>query len=150
MQRPTLSSGRRGWYLAVRNRGQAAMGERKIAIAGVGGRMGRTLVRLVSETPGIALVAGIESAGSTILGADIGVLAGIDRTGVIATADALEAVRHADAVIDFTVPSASVALAALSRRPALFTSSAQRDFRPTTRRPSAPLQDMPASSSPAT
>jgi 4-hydroxy-tetrahydrodipicolinate reductase len=42
------------------------------------------------------------------------VLAGIDRTGVMATADALEAVRHADAVIDFTVPSASVALAALS------------------------------------
>jgi 4-hydroxy-tetrahydrodipicolinate reductase len=90
------------------------MGERKIAIAGVGGRMGRTLVRLVSETPGVALVAGIESAGSTILGADIGVLAGIDRTGVMATADALEAVRHADAVIDFTVPSASVVLAALS------------------------------------
>jgi 4-hydroxy-tetrahydrodipicolinate reductase len=90
------------------------MGERKIAIAGVGGRMGRTLVRLVSETPGVALVAGIESAGSTVLGADIGVLAGIDRTGVMATADALEAVRHADAVIDFTVPSASVALAALS------------------------------------
>jgi 4-hydroxy-tetrahydrodipicolinate reductase len=114
MQRPTLSSGRRGWYLAIRNRGQAAMGERKIAIAGVGGRMGRTLVRLVSETPGVALVAGIESAGSTVLGADIGVLAGIDRTGVMATADALEAVRHADAVIDFTVPSASVALAALS------------------------------------
>jgi 4-hydroxy-tetrahydrodipicolinate reductase len=114
MQRPTLSSGRRGWYLAIRNKGQAAMGERKIAIAGVGGRMGRTLVRLVSETPGVALVAGIESAGSTVLGADIGVLAGIDRTGVMATADALEAVRHADAVIDFTVPSASVALAALS------------------------------------
>ena len=90
------------------------MGDLKIAIAGVGGRMGRALVRLVSETPGTTLTAGLERPDSPVIGTDIGILAGLDRTGVPATADALEAVRHADAVIDFTTPAASVALAELA------------------------------------
>ncbi len=90
------------------------MGDLKIAIAGVGGRMGRALVRLVSETPGAALTAGLERPDSPVIGTDTGLLAGIDRTGLPATADALEAVRHADAVIDFTTPAASVALAELA------------------------------------
>jgi 4-hydroxy-tetrahydrodipicolinate reductase len=90
------------------------MGDLKIAIAGAGGRMGRTLVRLVSETPGMTLAAGLETPGSPLLGADIGVLAGIERTGIAATTDALEAIRHCDALIDFTIPAASVALATVA------------------------------------
>lgn len=90
------------------------MDDLKIAIAGAGGRMGRTLVRLVSETPGMTLAAGLETPGSPLLGADIGVLAGIERTGIAATTDALEAIRHCDALIDFTIPAASVALATVA------------------------------------
>lgn len=90
------------------------MGALKIAIAGVGGRMGRTLVRLVQEHADARLVAGIEGAGSPVLGIDIGTLAGTDPCGIVATSDALEAVRHADALIDFTTPAASLALSELA------------------------------------
>jgi len=90
------------------------MGDLKIAIAGAGGRMGRTLVRMVTETSGALLAGGIVSTGSPALGSDVGVLAGIDRVGLAATSDALETVRRADALIDFTTPAASVALAELS------------------------------------
>ncbi len=75
-------------------------GALKIAIAGVGGRMGRTLVRLVQENADARLVAGIEGAGSPVLGLDIGTLAGNRPVRNRATSDALEAVRQADALID--------------------------------------------------
>jgi dihydrodipicolinate reductase len=48
----------------------------KIAIAGVAGRMGRTLVELAKATDGVSLVAGFEAADSPFLGQDVGLLAG--------------------------------------------------------------------------
>ncbi len=90
------------------------MGELKIAIAGAAGRMGRTLVRLVSETPGVALAGGFEGPGSPAIGEDLGVLAGIGATGKTVSDDALDVLRQVDALIDFTTPAASTALAEFS------------------------------------
>lgn len=86
----------------------------KIAVTGAGGRMGRTLIGLIHETDGLTLAGGIEAAGSVHLGADLGTLAGLTPLGIAATDDALGVITEADALIDFSVPAASVELAALA------------------------------------
>lgn len=86
----------------------------KCAIAGAGGRMGRTLTRIVSETEGVELAGGLEAKGSAHLGHDMGRLAGLGDIDVRVTDDPLDLLRRVDAVIDFTTPAASVTLAELS------------------------------------
>ncbi|TCT23742.1 4-hydroxy-tetrahydrodipicolinate reductase [Thiobaca trueperi] len=84
------------------------MSEIRIAIAGAGGRMGRMLVQAVTEADGLTLGAATERAGSSLLGADAGELAGVGRLDVPLVAD-LSAVLHAfDVLIDFTSPAATM------------------------------------------
>lgn len=87
----------------------------KIAITGAGGRMGRTLTRLIAETEGLTLSGGIEAEGSPHLGTDLGTLAGLAAPlGVKVTDDALSVIKDADALIDFSVPAATLEFAALA------------------------------------
>jgi 4-hydroxy-tetrahydrodipicolinate reductase len=86
----------------------------KIAVMGVAGRMGRELVRAVSETSGCRIVGATELAGSPVLGADIGTLAGLPPLGVAVTSDPLDLVTRADGILDFTVPAATVEFAGLA------------------------------------
>lgn len=87
----------------------------KIAVTGAGGRMGRTLIRLIAETDGLALAGGLEAEGSPHLGSDLGTLAGLaEPLGMEAAADALTLIKDADALIDFSVPAATVEFAALT------------------------------------
>ena len=86
----------------------------RIVVAGAGGRVGRTLVKLVTETDGCVLSGALEAHGHPDLGQDAGVLAGVAPLGVALTDDPLPALAHAHAVIDFTIPKVSVELAALS------------------------------------
>lgn len=79
--------------------------ERKVAIHGASGRMGRTLVKLVHEAPDLRLVAAIDAADSPYVGRDAGELAGVGSTQ-IAISGAIEAVAEADVVIDFSLPKA--------------------------------------------
>jgi 4-hydroxy-tetrahydrodipicolinate reductase len=76
--------------------------------------MGRVLTRIVNETPGAEVAGGIEPRGSTHVGADMGMLAGIGPLDVAITDDPLALFTHVDGIIDFTVPQATVALAELS------------------------------------
>ena len=86
----------------------------KIAVTGAGGRMGRTLIRLIAETDGLTLSGGIEAEGSPHLGSDLGLLAGLGTPlGIAATSDALAVIKDADALVDFSVPEASLEFAAL-------------------------------------
>ncbi len=87
------------------------MSDMRIAIAGAGGRMGRTLVRAIAETGGLVLAAALEQAGSPLIGQDAGLLSGLGSNGVLLGADSDNALAHADAVVDFTIPAASSALA---------------------------------------
>ena len=87
------------------------MSDMKVAIAGAGGRMGRTLVKAIAESKGLVVSGALEPAGSPLIGKDAGELAGLGKSGVVLTADADAALAQADGVIDFTIPSASVALA---------------------------------------
>lgn len=42
----------------------------KIAVTGAAGRMGRTLIQAIQETPGLVLAAAVEQPGFSGLGAD--------------------------------------------------------------------------------
>jgi 4-hydroxy-tetrahydrodipicolinate reductase len=81
----------------------------KIAIAGVAGRMGRTLVELAKATDGVRLVAGFEAADSPFLGQDVGLLAGVGALGALVESDAYLREREFDVLIDFTTTAATLA-----------------------------------------
>jgi len=90
------------------------MSEKRIAVTGAAGRMGRELVRVIAETSGCSLSGGTEPPGSPHIGADLGTLAGLPPLGVVVTSDPLELVVKSDAVIDFTSPAATVEMAGLA------------------------------------
>ena len=90
------------------------MTDLRIVIPGAAGRMGRILVKAIHDTPGVALSAALEMKDSIALGQDAGLLAGVGNLGVAITDDPLVAFARADAVIDFTVPAATVAFAAMA------------------------------------
>ncbi len=83
----------------------------RIAVMGASGRMGQMLVRLVEESDLAVLAAVVERAGHGWVGQDLGrAMGGVER-GVIVRDDLDAALSEADAVIDFTAPQVSVALA---------------------------------------
>ena len=90
------------------------MADLKIAVMGAAGRMGRELARAVVAAPGCVLAGGIEPAGSPAIGADFGVLAGLGANGVLIGSDALDLIARVDAILDFTVPAATVEFAGLA------------------------------------
>lgn len=87
------------------------MSEIRLAVLGAAGRMGRTLVRIVSETEGARVGAAIERAGSIALGNDCAALAGAGHAGVAITDDLNVALDGVDGILDFTAPGASVSVA---------------------------------------
>ena len=84
----------------------------KLVVVGAAGRMGRTLVTLIKETPGCTLHAAVERSGAPALGLDAGILAGAGHIGVTVGEDLDAALDGADGIVDFTAPALSVALAA--------------------------------------
>ena len=90
------------------------MSEMRLIVAGAGGRMGRTLTRVISETPGAVLVGGLEAPSSDLLGKDAGVLAGLPENGVKLSADLWAMSEQADGILDFTVPAATIANVAIA------------------------------------
>jgi 4-hydroxy-tetrahydrodipicolinate reductase len=90
------------------------MSDMRLVVTGAGGRMGRMLVQAIQATPGVTLAAALGHAGSTMLGQDAGLLAGVGELGVPLTDDPLSAFIRADGVVDFTLPRASVDFAALA------------------------------------
>src|ERR1700720_4952183 len=90
------------------------MSEMRLIVAGAGGRMGRALVRVISETPGVALAGALEAPGSELLGKDAGVLAGLPANGVLLSADLWSMSAKADGILDFTVPGATIANVAIA------------------------------------
>jgi 4-hydroxy-tetrahydrodipicolinate reductase len=86
----------------------------KIAVAGAAGRMGQMLIREIARTEGCTLAGALENAGSNAIGREAGEVAGVGNShrslkGVKIVSDPAAAIRGADAVIDFTVPAATVA-----------------------------------------
>ncbi len=90
------------------------MSDMRLVVTGVAGRMGRMLVQAIHTTPGVTLVAALAPEGSSALGQDAGLLAGIGAVGIPVTDDPLAAFVEADGVVDFSRPAATVAFAALA------------------------------------
>jgi 4-hydroxy-tetrahydrodipicolinate reductase len=88
------------------------MTDMKLVVVGAAGRMGRTLVRIIAETPGAVLSGAIEREDSPHLGADAGALAGTGANGVAISCDTLPVFAAADGVLDFTSPAATVVFSA--------------------------------------
>ena len=87
------------------------MSDMRLIVAGAGGRMGRTLVRAIADTPGAILAGAVDAPGSAVIGRDAGELAGLGANGVKVVADAEPLLERADGLINFTIPAATVALA---------------------------------------
>lgn len=79
-----------------------------IGIAGAAGKMGRALIQAVAEAEGMRLSVASERAGSTLIGADAGELAGLGRNLVPIEASSEALMARLDLLIDFTGPSATL------------------------------------------
>jgi 4-hydroxy-tetrahydrodipicolinate reductase len=90
------------------------MGKTRLVVVGAAGRMGRMLIRTIDETPGCLLTGAIERPTAGCVGQDAGLIAGIGDLGVNVAGDPEAAIAEADALIDFTTPETSLALAALA------------------------------------
>ena len=87
----------------------------RVAIAGVGGRMGQALVEATLDAPDLLLAAALDVAGSAALGCDAGERIG-RTTGVVVGHDLDAALARGDVLIDFTRPEGTlVHLAACTR-----------------------------------
>jgi 4-hydroxy-tetrahydrodipicolinate reductase len=90
------------------------MTQMRLVVVGAGGRMGRAVIRAIAEAPDLVLSAAVDSPGSEWLGKDVGELVGLPPFDITVTDDALAAFAASEGVIDFTVPAATVAHAALA------------------------------------
>jgi 4-hydroxy-tetrahydrodipicolinate reductase len=84
------------------------MDQIRVAVAGAGGRMGRTLVGAVHRTEGMAVSAATETGDSGLIGVDAGEVAGIGKLGVAIRPDLDEVLGEFDVLIDFTTPDATM------------------------------------------
>ncbi|HEY6578318.1 MAG TPA: 4-hydroxy-tetrahydrodipicolinate reductase [Rhizomicrobium sp.] len=86
----------------------------RIVVAGAAGRMGRTLIRAIVADEECSLAGAIEAADHPDCGKDAAAVAGATSVGVSLSSEASAVLAGADALIDFTTPSVSVGLIALS------------------------------------
>ncbi len=92
------------------------MADMRLVIAGAGGRMGRTLIKAIADTKGLALAGAVDAPGSAVIGRDAGELAGLGANGVVIATDPAPLLANADALIDFTIPAATAVFAELTSR----------------------------------
>ena len=85
----------------------------RIAVAGVAGRMGKTIVEAITNTEGVELGAASVSPKSADLGRDVGLLCGLESLGVVTVDDFSGSLGDFDALVDFTSPQATLGHLAL-------------------------------------
>jgi 4-hydroxy-tetrahydrodipicolinate reductase len=87
----------------------------KVAIAGAGGRMGRTLVELIQSQTNIVLCGGFDHPDSPVIGNDLGVIAGTAELGIPIVSNIAALNDDYDVLIDFTLPESTLANVAFCR-----------------------------------
>jgi 4-hydroxy-tetrahydrodipicolinate reductase len=81
----------------------------RVAVLGIGGRMGGRIAAAVRAEPDLRLAAATERADSPHVGRDAGIVSGIGEAGVPVSADIDEALsRGVDVAIDFTAAPAAL------------------------------------------
>ena len=84
------------------------MPDYRIAIAGAAGRMGQMLVRTIQQTDNCVVAGALDAPGHDQLGRDAGELAGVGPLGAVITDNRQEALADCDAVIEFSLPDATI------------------------------------------
>ena len=87
----------------------------KVVICGANGRMGRELVKAVVADPDLVLLGGVVKKDDGE-GQDLGDLASISKTKVIAITDLTDIIADADLVIDFSMPKSSISFASIAAK----------------------------------
>src|SRR4029077_10781318 len=90
------------------------MADLRLIVSGAAGRMGRMIIRTIHESDGFKLAGALEREDSPWLGQDPALLGGLPAQGPQIVGDPLPLLLDADAIIDFSSPAASVALAGLA------------------------------------
>ena len=80
----------------------------KVVVTGASGRMGQTLINLITKSDKLELVGALERPNHEWIGKDIGLAMGGSKLGVVLSEDPIEVIANAEAVIDFTTPSATI------------------------------------------
>ena len=80
----------------------------RIAVMGAAGRMGKILIEAVGQNSATTLTAAIDRPDSSLIGADVGELAGVGRLGVTLVGDLAEVIDQFDVLIDFTHPTVTL------------------------------------------
>lgn len=86
----------------------------RLAIGGVGGRMGSLIAALALQDKRFRVVGALESPGHPWLGQDLGPSLGRATTQVVVTDEAASALAEADVLVEFTAPEATVAHATVA------------------------------------
>ena len=86
----------------------------KVVVTGASGRMGQTLINLITNNGKLELVGALERSNHEWIGQDIGAAMGGSELGVIVSEDPVEVIANAEAVIDFTTPSATIEFSKLA------------------------------------
>lgn len=83
----------------------------RIAVNGAAGRMGIRILQLLRDDPRTRIVAALDRPGHPAVGRDISELIGAPATGVTLSDSPEAALEDVDAVIDFSAPKATLAIA---------------------------------------
>jgi 4-hydroxy-tetrahydrodipicolinate reductase len=79
-----------------------------VMVAGAAGRMGQRIVHMIHQNPETTLAGAFERPGHPCVGQDAGLVAGAGELGVTIAPAMQEAGDHADVLIDFTAPQATL------------------------------------------
>ena len=79
----------------------------KIAVLGASGRMGRAVLRCITESDDLEVVGAVTESTDSAIGCDAGEASGLGSLGIPLTDDRKKGLHEADAAIDFTLPSAT-------------------------------------------
>lgn len=85
-----------------------------IVVTGASGRMGQMLIRTVSQSKTARLVGAVERTDHAWVGQDVGIAMGGAAIGVTVTDQPIDAFAKGRAILDFTIPAATVEFAALA------------------------------------
>lgn len=88
----------------------------RVAVAGVAGRMGKSLAEALTQTASAQLSAASVLSGSSLIGCDAGEVAGVGRNQVLCTDDLARVADDFDVLIDFTSPESTLQHVALCQR----------------------------------
>jgi 4-hydroxy-tetrahydrodipicolinate reductase len=88
----------------------------RLVVTGVSGRMGRMLVEMIDAAPQAVLAGAVERSGHDWIGRDLGLAMGGAPKEIFVKDDVDEAIRNADAILDFTAPAATISFAQAAAR----------------------------------